>query len=235
MKYGTKKYDKSLKKICHFQKFPEMLPWIGKDYDSRNHKKLLIIGESHYLPERSTVHKNPCKWYRLSSHKLSKREREWINTRQIIDSGRNQKWESKAHWIYRNVELILKRVFKPNDTTNMFQYIAFTNYFYRPAKNGQSIELSPDDKKHSREIIQQVVSKIKPDIVCFVSTTSYETAKEDSIISFLNSRRIKYDYTPHPTCPWWNRSCKKYGNRTGKGKLLSLLKKSGFCGNIKKT
>ena len=34
----------------HLRRFPCMHPWIGSRYRDERHKRLLVIGESHYLP-----------------------------------------------------------------------------------------------------------------------------------------------------------------------------------------
>jgi hypothetical protein len=40
-----------------------MIPFVGDDYESSKHKKLLLIDESHYMPEGSTVHHDVNSWY----------------------------------------------------------------------------------------------------------------------------------------------------------------------------
>lgn len=47
----------------HFKRFPCLTPWVGSSYQSPNHKKLLIIAESHYLPKGSTIHHDAARWY----------------------------------------------------------------------------------------------------------------------------------------------------------------------------
>jgi hypothetical protein len=50
------KLNIQLKKIEHFVKYPSMIPYSGQDYELDLHKKLLLIGESNYLPEESEIH-----------------------------------------------------------------------------------------------------------------------------------------------------------------------------------
>ena len=47
----------------HLRRFPCMHPWIGSRYQDKRHKRLLVIGESHYLPPDSTIHHDPDRWY----------------------------------------------------------------------------------------------------------------------------------------------------------------------------
>ena len=64
----TTRYDEQLQTLVHYQNYPEMLPFIGTNYDSHE-KKLLIIGESHYLPKDTLV--DVMKWYEMDSSMLS--------------------------------------------------------------------------------------------------------------------------------------------------------------------
>lgn len=72
----TKFYDESLLEIGgdeqpdgsfsngNFTHFKQMLPWIGIDYDKGTFKKLILIGESHYLPNNANEALfNPRNWY----------------------------------------------------------------------------------------------------------------------------------------------------------------------------
>ena len=50
------KYDSLLLSLPFYATHSYTLPFVGDDYDSPKHKKLLLIGESHYMPAGSTVH-----------------------------------------------------------------------------------------------------------------------------------------------------------------------------------
>ena len=64
----------------HLQRFPCMRPWIGSRYRDERHKRLLVIGESHYLPSDSTIHRDPGRWYRSRQEDLSGEEVRWAST-----------------------------------------------------------------------------------------------------------------------------------------------------------
>ena len=72
--------ESSFDAIPFYQKHPYMKPFIGERFDSELHKKLLIVGESHYLPATSTVHLNIDDWY-AGNCDVSDEEKEWCNTR----------------------------------------------------------------------------------------------------------------------------------------------------------
>jgi len=62
MEYQSNEYDDKLRCISHYGLYPEMMPWIGKDYPE-SRMKLLLLGESHYLEENSTYHHDRESWY----------------------------------------------------------------------------------------------------------------------------------------------------------------------------
>ena len=55
-------YDSSLLSLPFYSSHSYMLPFVGDDYDSPKYKKLLLVGESHYVPEGSTVHHDANAW-----------------------------------------------------------------------------------------------------------------------------------------------------------------------------
>lgn len=73
-------YDSSLLSLHFYSSHPYMLPFVGRDYDSPKHKKLLLVGESHYVPEGSIVHHNANAWYN-GTPVLNQEEQDWCNTR----------------------------------------------------------------------------------------------------------------------------------------------------------
>ena len=84
-------FDTSLKQIPHYQAYPAMLPFVGEEYISEQHKKVLVIGESHYLPKESTVHHDAEAWYAGSQESLNDKEVAWINTCELILSLHEEK------------------------------------------------------------------------------------------------------------------------------------------------
>ena len=58
----------------HLRRYPCMQPWIGSRYRDERHKRLLVVGESHFLPPDSTIHHDPARWYRSSQTDLSSEE-----------------------------------------------------------------------------------------------------------------------------------------------------------------
>ena len=61
-------------------------PFIGKEYENGvSDKKILLVGESHYLPKGSTVNLDSKEWYQGTSDKLTPDERRYIDTAGVLD------------------------------------------------------------------------------------------------------------------------------------------------------
>src|SRR5438552_408685 len=82
-------------------RYPMMRPHVGANYQVGGEKSLLLIGESHYLPEKSTQHLTAEGWYLGDHTTLCCEELEWISTSDIIRDSRAAGFRDKAHSIYR--------------------------------------------------------------------------------------------------------------------------------------
>ncbi len=229
MNIFTKKYDNKLIKIEHFTKHPQMIPLVGKDYGNQNYKRLLIIGESHFLPDYSRIHLTPRSWYRSNHTMLDEEEWTWTYTGAIIADAKYQKYKSRSHSIYANLEKgILESGFKPIDTVNMFRYCAFYNFFVRPAILGSSIGNTPDDDEIAVNTLKEITKILKPQFICFSSIKAWKVflksklakPEEDNYLVYLNNHDIIVDGFPHAGCKHWNMKANKYKFQ-GKGKPLT--------------
>lgn len=213
--HNTEEFDSHLKLVSFYQNYPEYLPFIGKSY----HKyKILLLGESHYFPEKSFCHKSPEDWYNGSNAMLTCNEQAWINTRRVVNNEHSnsqpkpQKWK-KSRTIYRNIESAMIESGFPM-TDNLFCHVAYMNAFQRPAEEtGESIRVHPIDVEQSIVVINQVIDILKPRSVCFVSS------KASKVLA--NKISIKSDVVSHPASAWWNRESK---NGISREKFINLLK-----------
>ena len=207
---SLKTYDEFFLKIDHFAKYPAMLPYIGGNYISTIHKKLLLIGESNYFPKTSTIHKDATKWYDGNQSLLSEEEIEWIHNRGLTECARHQN--------YKNLNDCLAEL-KITVTEKPISHISYMNAFQRPAVDtGKSFKYCCTEKDIliSAATINKVIEILEPDIIIFVSKYSWDalhgkiTIKED----------MHMDFVSHPTDPfhWQN---KKYVH--GKMKFMKLL------------
>lgn len=200
--------------IKHYQKFACMKPWIGSRYQSSSHKKLLVIGESHYLPKDSTIQLDPEAWYQKQQSDLNPEEIKWLSTAKIINHNKDKNFPNKAHGIYRNTAHAINSVsFNYDKPSEAIEHFAYYNFFQRPAeKTGKSIQVSKYDKMVSNEVLNSVITKLNPELVIFVSALAAKHGK-----TTVQSKNLPFIVTPHPTCAWWNKYAKKYN---GKGRDL---------------
>jgi hypothetical protein len=208
METHTNQFDSKFDQIKHYKNFPAMKPYVGINYNNSKQLKILLIGESNYLPEYSTIHKDVDKWYNSNQSNLDSKEIDWIHCRQLLECD----WKADGHMIYRELDRNLSDFFNHSIHRAMTN-VAFMNGFQRPSpKTGDSISkyLTDYDVKISSNIIKQVISIINPDLVIFVSKFTWDK---------LNGRlknikdKIKIDFTCHPGTGgrYWHNKDYKHG------------------------
>lgn len=227
----TISFDEILKsKIKHFNNYPEMLPFIGNEWEKS--KKILLIGESHYLPYDEIksysdfdFNKN---WYDGQSSILDAKHKKYITTRNNLITVESGIYE-KPLALYFNLRKALLELTELKNSKIVFDKFSFYNYFQKPAyvmeinNEDRSIKPSDLDKKIAYDIFKRIIEVIEPNIVIFVSKKSFNSFNQ------LNSSRgdfkdLKIDFVPHAGRPWWNKISKSYGNRTGKQKFIDIIK-----------
>lgn len=221
-------YDAKLKRLDIYQRYPELLPAIGK-YFSKRKNKIIILGESHYSPDG--IQRNSKEWYASDSSKLSDEEKKYINIRKIIESWADGSVKSKAFSIFNNLNKASKEIVGfMNSKDSIFDNVTFMNYFLRPAKTGKSIQRDEQDKQRAFDNLVKVCEILEVDHLIFVSRLAY-----NDFNWFYNNRNplklnVKYHHPiPHPSCSWWNRRSSKYINSqdekvTGKNLFIDQLK-----------
>ena len=187
-----------------------MHPWIGSLYRDNRYKRLLVIGESHYMPEKSTIHHDPERWYQRKQADLDPTEVEYVHTENVI---RGQFKEAhQGHGIFRSIGDEIVTIMKESGLTpDEFprEHIAFYNYFMRPApKTGSGIEghVVPLDCKISEEVLRWFVREHQPQLVIFVSRFAGRYGEK-----VVCEHGIPCISTSHPGRPWWNRHSNTYG------------------------
>lgn len=192
----------------HYEKYPNLKPWVGSKFGQGETKKLLIIGESHYLPKGSTASHDAERWYLGNQGSLTDKEKSWINTSGIIEHNMPTNFPNKSHWIYRNVAKEINKVFLGyENSAHILNHVAFMNYFQRPAESeGGSINIRQQDLETSVSVVTDVVNTLKPDLVVFCSSKAGEHGA-----SVIRELGVKCVTAPHPSSQWWNRVAKSYG------------------------
>lgn len=198
-----------------YKKFPFLVPFIGKNYEGKTHKKLLLVGESHYLPPESTFHLNAKKWYN-ESVRLSEKEDDWCNTQKIGSGNCSSKF-------LKTINPALCRVLGINESNNWaFQEVAYYNYFLRPAKyeEGQclSLKATPLDKELAIKNLHDVLNILRPDLFFLLGRTVVCAAEgfypkyfHQELWDYTTSLKITYKYIYHPS-RFWDTRCHPRNN-----------------------
>lgn len=214
-----------------YNQYPEMRPFIGTDYEvAKQHGcALLVIGESHYLPQYSHAHKDAQAWYSGSNVYLNEEERGWINTAEIINDELPRGFPNKAHVIFKSGAQKINE-YGPHfsDYRSIFKYIVFYNFFLRPANEGDSLKniLVQDDTVVAQDYFKFMLQTYDPDGLIFLSRFAFEQCSKADI-------NIPVAAAPHPGCRWWNKKSWKYGDRYGRDVIQDALVNMdwSFCNN----
>jgi len=201
----TEKYDLELKKIVHFVKYPEAIPFIGIDYGKLS-PKILIIAESHYVQSSFN--------YKLLEDDFYDNRKKYedlklnfgnINPRAVITKTKD------LHRIYSTLDKIL-----PYGLNGA----AFINFFQKPAKTKESLTPTEKDIKIANDIFRDIINIIKPDLIIFTSKKALKNLKR------IDTDKDLIYCTSHPNSPWWNRKNKM--GKSGKDIFLSILSKFNY-------
>ncbi len=203
LSYFESDFDVELNNIEHIKLHPEYKPFIGQNF----HKvRVLFVGESHYIKEGNTM--DYTGWYEKSTAKLfencTNEEREnigWFNTRGVINYFLNKN-PSRASGIFREPAKVIMEIMGDSCTSfpEAFSYMAFCNYFQRPALlQGQTFHQIIDGEfEITRNIFDEIIKIMKPEMIVFLSRKAYfayNRSPEGVIIKNYQ----------HPACSWWTR------------------------------
>jgi len=212
--FHTQDFDTELGYLDIYDRYPELLPFVGKDFKSME-QKVLMLGESHYLPEKSTIHNDAMNWYNDNSTSLSEEEKDWLNTRNAINARSGQRLVNKAYTIHHNLEKsIMNAGFYPDENDNLFRYFVYYNYFLRPAQTGISIDRKHIDKEKSFYHLNVIIDYLKIDIVIFSSVMAYKDFNW-FYETYNCLTQAKIYCVPHASSSHWNKEVKKYQNENG--------------------
>lgn len=248
-------YDEKLLDIDFFQIHKEYLPYIGKDYEFQKHKILLIGESHYVDDNWSWGYDALCKWTdeNWQEELLADNAKiEWFNTR--IHAARASKYadepEKAISQVIKNPskELAKYGLLEETDPDLYVSKIAFMNFFRFPSLiNGKGIwnsfvqrtksikgrELKGEIRKkiwdnlfiHSKEIVDETINIINPNLVIICSTLAgkaYFECQKDKPIIAQNGAYV--DYTSHSTSlPW--KSYQKHFEKTGEQRCDEIIQK----------
>ena len=213
----------SFSSIPFYKAHPYMQPFVGKNYESDRHKKLLLIGESFYVTKESNnPHHHVKEWYD-GTIDVNTDDQGWCNT-----TGTRL---NKSGDYGKIVERSLQSICPTNG--NAWEEVAFINYFLRPAdyrKNiaklwkGSTKEERRTDRKEALDNLLKVIDILKPDV--FVMTSAFvckKNAEHDYPIFYPSKPKKElwdwtiphgvadYIYVNHPSQACWHQAMNKYG------------------------
>ena len=168
-------------------------------------------------------------WYERStaSYGFSTEALAWLNTAAIIRHDViESSYKNPAHNIYRNIGKVYGEVFAKGDYPQALEYIAFGNYFLRPAEVcGESIIINGwDEEVRSFQQLVALEKELQPALIVFASKKAYESFVRVAEAERATTLLAKAKSVPHPNSAWWNRGIAQYEGRSGKEELQRILK-----------
>lgn len=222
--------------IDFYKKHPMLCPFVGKEYHS--HKKIMLIGESHFLPEQSSCfltkdeecasiwYHGDFSWEQLDrkEYGFSQEDITYMWTIHVVYAylcGQHAKGTARMFgipWKTMQACASVRKEFMLEDeceSREIAKHIAFMNYFIRPASmSGCSIKSIAEDELAAYENLKQVMRILEPDHMFFLSTLAgnsfIEHAKKDAcFLDNLLDERITVLH--HPSTPFtWNKPTNKF-------------------------
>lgn len=221
MNYTTDYDEAFMNNFKHLKNHPQLLPFVGAEWNSSPHK-LLLVAESHYVPKEHNNKIGPSEWNNVEYLKSLNDERifNMTNTRKNVE----EVVERRGHIMHKGISSSIMNVFKYKSQMDAYRKVSYYNYFQRPAEtNGESIKgrITPDDHQLAYDFHKSVVEALKPKWVIFLSELAYYSYKE------RNSRYVEKNVSrvPPPTTSYWNKKTKVHDNRTGKEKFEEIIGK----------
>lgn len=215
-------FDSQFARAEHLSLYSNFLPWVGIGYRKAK-LKILLLGESHYLPNGVTYHHDADAWY-SGIQITSAEDLKWMATRSIIRNGLHSDWKGRSKTIYRNLSsALVAENFSVEDAP--FTSLAYMNFFQRPAeKTGDSIRVKDVDRRISAATVAHVSSCLQPNLVVFCSALAWRAAIEEGLLLTLKSQGCGVGSIPHPASAWWNRKSLIRGGRSGRQVFCDLVK-----------
>lgn len=199
--YRDISFNPELLKINHYQHYPQMIPFVGKNYKET---RLLVIAESHYLPPNDKdlfetwydkdANPIPESWgnnpgktvnlkekvdffnkYTVYEHENKEYPKEnawcWVDWTWTAKIVAAVDWNNGGHRIYK----VLRDAFKENNRKiERLEDCAFMNFFQRPAQeSGKSIQHGAKDIEVAVATLQAVCKILEPTKIFFVSSRAY--------------------------------------------------------------
>ena len=211
MREQYSKFDCELLKNDFLKRHHECLPFIGEEYDNC---RLLLIGESHYVPEDDVWCVDREDFYDCVFDDLTNRDyKGWIDTRKVFEYRVYERQDFKN--FFSNPATEIAKITNHTDKLTKDQRIdamhkyAFMNYFKRPSyQAGKTIKgLTETDYEYAYDVSSYIIDVLKPKLIIFLSKKAYDAFCDSD---HDNRVRSRYDIkrVSHPSRSWWNKKRK---------------------------
>lgn len=214
-----------------YARYPSMKPYEGQHYEAGGRPRLLLVGESHYLPEQATQHLDAATWYQGSQETLAAEElrctgaqgewRRWIDTAGAVSRACATNFANKAHWIWKNAFEVINEAGPGYPMArDVADDVAIFNFFLRPAREHDSLRghLTEQDIDLANVLFEHRIADLQPRAIAFVSRLA---AKKCQLLERLEMPIV---VTCHPSSAWWNRRSDKYEGRCGREILAAFVR-----------
>ena len=163
--------------------FPALIPPVGQSYETDQHKKLLVVTESPYLPEGSYFEAK--EWYEtdqaslVASGDLTEKDLAYLNLRDNIEIGNESgEWRvggEKSHHTYEEVNVVLKEILGAEGNV-LKDEVAYDNYYARAAEYKNGLKVVELDQQPAADKFQTLwlEGNQKPDVVLIASAKSQD-------------------------------------------------------------
>jgi hypothetical protein len=192
-----------------------MMPYVGGNYESSSHAKMLLLGESFFFPDESTIHHVPEAWYQLNEESLNGDECQYADSRDLLPR--------LGHKMYAEISACLDTLGLAGNEGSI-SHVAYTNAFMRPAVGeGESFEKcsTPLDCGKSREITAQLIRVLKPDVVVYLS--KYAWGASGKFVADEISE-VNFESVCHPLSMGGHWTAAEYTD--GRAKFIEILKEA---------
>ena len=177
-----------------FKLHPSTEPYVGREYVSEGHNKLMILTECAYLPKGEGIDSDD--WYTKTdehlykSGKLSEEGKRWSDFRNNVAKGQETgSWPQKT---YGRLNDLMNAVLR-QDGANL-DHVVYCNFYDRPAEHGVPLKPGSVDIKTAPESFLWKTDYYEPDVVVVFTSKPGQQIPVDELVE----RGIKVFVTEHP-------------------------------------
>lgn len=207
-----------------YEQYSQLEPFVGDRYLEKEGSapRLLIIGESSYLPEKYESLTTAEKWYEGAASDIKNEDD--LDCLKYRQEGFINDAENKTNGIWNRVYKTINES-GPNHPNykEVIRETAYFNFFLRPGIKGESIAKNGFDPQKDTQIANEQFryqyKKLKPTAILFISKFAYNHFRSQEVEGLVS----KIGVIRHPCSSWWNRTTKNIP-RNSREELADFIK-----------